>query len=150
MSSAAPDFLLEEFLPYRLSVTANRVSRLFASRYGAQFGLSIPEWRVMAVLGRFGALPAREIARETAMDKVKVSRAASLLLGRKLVARRTDRTDARLQWVELTPSGTRMHAAILPIAQALEEELLAGLSPVQIATLRQALAHINGKLLEEQ
>jgi len=66
------------------------------------------------------------------------------------VARRTDRTDARLQWVELTPSGARMHAAILPIAQALEEELLAGLSPVQIATLRQALAHINGKLLEEQ
>ena len=149
MSSAPPDFLLEEFLPYRLSVTANRVSRLFASRYGAEFGLSIPEWRVMAVLGRFGALPAREIAQQTAMDKVKVSRAAGLLLARKLVRRRADRTDARLQWVVLTPAGARMHAAILPIAQALEEELLAGLAPAQIAALHEALAHINGKLTDE-
>jgi len=84
------------------------------------------------------------------MDKVKVSRAAGLLLARKLVRRRADRTDARLQWVVLTPAGARMHAAILPIAQALEEELLAGLAPVQIAALHEALAHINGKLIEEQ
>jgi len=65
MSSEAPDFRLEDFLPYRLSVAANRVSRRFAGRYGAAFGLSIPEWRVMAVLGRFGRLPAREIAART-------------------------------------------------------------------------------------
>ena len=75
MSSESPDFRLEDFLPYRLSVAANRVSRRFADRYGAAFGLSIPEWRVMAVLGRFGRLPGREIAACTAMDKVKVSRA---------------------------------------------------------------------------
>jgi len=146
MSSAPPDFLLEEFLPYRLSVTANRVSRLFASRYGAEFGLSIPEWRVMAVLGRFGALPAREIAQQTAMDKVKVSRAAGLLLARKLVRRRADRADARLQWVGLTAGGARMHAAILPLARALEEELLAALTPDQVATLHDALSRIGEKL----
>lgn len=144
-----PDFLLEDFLPYRLSVAANRVSRLFAERYGAEFGLSIPEWRVMAVLGRFGRLPAREIAARTAMDKVKVSRAVALLVGRRLVLRKTDRGDARLQWLELSAAGARMHAAIVPMARALEEELLIGLDPAEVAVLRRALASIGDRLAGE-
>ena len=146
MSSEPPLFLLEDFLPYRLSVAANRVSRLFASRYGAEFGLSIPEWRVMAVLGRFGALPAREIAIHTAMDKVKVSRAVALLLRRKLVGRRADRADARLQWLELTPAGARMHAAIVPIARALESEVLEGFGAGEVTVLRRALARLAERL----
>lgn len=144
-----PDFLLEEFLPYRLSVAANRVSRLFAERYGAAFGLSIPEWRVMAVLGRFGRLPAREIAARTAMDKVKVSRAVALLLGRRLVLRKTDRADARVQWLELSAAGARMHAAIVPMARDLEAELLAGLDAEEVAVLRRVLASISDRLAGE-
>ena len=50
--------VLEDFVPYRLSVLTNRVSHAIAREYGARFGLSIAEWRVMAVLdkrlGRFG------------------------------------------------------------------------------------------------
>lgn len=148
MSSEPPLFLLEDFLPYRLSVAANRVSRLFAGRYGSEFGLSIAEWRVMAVLGRFGALPAREVAIHTAMDKVKVSRAVAFLLRRKLTGRRADRADARLQWLELTPAGARMHAAIVPMARALEEELLTGLSAEEVIILRGALTRIAESLAE--
>jgi len=77
---------------------------------------------------------------------VKVSRAAGLLLARKLVRRRADRADARLQWVGLTAGGARMHAAILPLARALEEELLAALTPDQVATLHDALSRIGEKL----
>ncbi|WP_424810973.1 MarR family winged helix-turn-helix transcriptional regulator [Roseococcus sp. YIM B11640] len=144
-----PAFLLEDFLPYRLSVAANRVSRLFASRYGREFGLTIPEWRVMAVLGRFGPLPAREIAARTAMDKVKVSRAVALLLDRRLVLRRADRADARLQWLDLSAAGARMHAAIVPMARALEDELLAGLDAAEVAVLRRALGVIGERLAGE-
>lgn len=144
-----PGFLLEDFLPYRLSVAANRVSRLFAERYGAAFGLSIPEWRAMAVLGRFGRLPAREIAARTAMDKVKVSRAVALLLDRKLVLRKADRTDARVQWLELSAAGARMHAAIVPMARELEAELLGGLGAEEVAVLRCALAAIGDRLAGE-
>lgn len=146
MSSADGDFRLEEFLPYRLSVAANRVSRRFAERYGARFGLSIPEWRVMAVLGRFGRLPAREIAGHTAMDKVKVSRAAQALVARGLVARAADAADARLHWLALTRAGRRMHAAIVPMARTLEAEVLDGLDPAEIAALHRALARIAARL----
>jgi len=142
MSSEAPEFRLEDFLPYRLSVAANRVSRRFAERYGAAFGLSIPEWRVMAVLGRFGRLPAREITARTAMDKVKVSRAVRQLEARGFLDRAADAADARLHWLELSPAGQGVHAAILPMARALEAEVLEGLAAEEAALLHAALGRI--------
>ncbi len=147
MSSKVPEarqveFRLEEFLPYRLSVAANRVSRRFADRYGAAFGLSIPEWRVMAVLGRFGRLPAREIAMRTAMDKVKVSRAVRQLAGRGYLDRAADTDDARLQWLALSEAGQAVHAAILPIARALEAEVTEGLTQKELVLLHAALGRI--------
>ena len=45
-----PVLLLENILPYRLSVLTNLVSSAIASAYRERFGLSIPEWRVVAVL----------------------------------------------------------------------------------------------------
>ena len=45
----APALNLERFLPYRLSVLSNTVSSRIAKSY-ARFQLTIPEWRVMAVL----------------------------------------------------------------------------------------------------
>ena len=74
---AVPDFKLDEFLPYRLSVAANRVSRMFAHRYSQAFGLTIPEWRVLTIVGRSGTISPSGVGELTAMDKVKVSRAAA-------------------------------------------------------------------------
>ena len=47
-----PDFDLAAFLPYQLAVVAARVSKGFADRYRAEFGLTIPEWRVLAHLAQ--------------------------------------------------------------------------------------------------
>jgi hypothetical protein len=71
----ASAFALEEFLPHRLSVVSARAHRLFARAYADQAGLSIPEWQVLSVLARSGDLSATDVARQAAMDKVKVSRA---------------------------------------------------------------------------
>ena len=51
-----------------------------AAAYERDFGLSIPQWRVMAVLARNPGLSAAEVAARTAMDKVAVSRAVQGLL----------------------------------------------------------------------
>ena len=74
---------LEGFLPYRLSVLSNTVSSAIAAAYFANFGLSIPEWRVMAVLAANPGLSAAEVTARTAMDKVAVSRAVATLLVRR-------------------------------------------------------------------
>jgi DNA-binding MarR family transcriptional regulator len=74
----APNQLdLDRFVPYKLSVLSNRVSDAIARHYSERFGLSIPEWRVMAVLGQKPGLSARDVAARTAMDKVQVSRAVA-------------------------------------------------------------------------
>ena len=71
---------LENFMPYRLAVLSNTVSTTVARAYDKRFSVSIPEWRVIAVLGRFPGLSAVEVAERTMMDKVAVSRAVTKLI----------------------------------------------------------------------
>ena len=58
---------LEHFLPYRLSVLSNRISQTIAETYVERFGIAIPEWRVIAVLGRHPGLSANGVAVRTAI-----------------------------------------------------------------------------------
>jgi len=139
-------FLLERFLPYRLSVLTNLMSSTFAKSYGRRFGLTIPEWRAMAVLGRFAPLSANEICRRTAMDKVRVSRAVARLKKAGLVERSTDRTDRRRSALRLSPSGKRIHADIVPLARAIEARLLADLSPAEIAVFDRLVAKLMARV----
>src|SRR5688572_21576206 len=127
--------VLEEFLPYRLSILSNRVSRAIAARYAEAFDLTIPEWRVIAVLGRRPGLTAKEIAEATEMDKVAVSRAVARLVSARRVAGRADRADARRQLLSLTPQGESVHARIAPTALASEQKLLAALDARERALL---------------
>jgi DNA-binding MarR family transcriptional regulator len=135
-------FLLEAFLPYQLSVAANRISRLFARRYSREFGLSIAEWRVMAVVGRFGAITASVVCERTEMDKVKVSRAASGLLTAGLLAQAPDPADGRARLLRLSPRGQEVHRAIVARARLLAGELAAGMDAGELAALQGALARL--------
>ena len=94
---------LEGFLPYRLSVLSNTVSSAIAAAYFANFGLSIPEWRVMAVLAANPGLSAAEVTARTAMDKVAVSRAVATLLAAGRLQRTTAPADRRRTHLALTP-----------------------------------------------
>jgi DNA-binding MarR family transcriptional regulator len=138
-------FDLDAFLPYRLSVASNLVSRLFARRYAEEFGLSIAEWRVMAVVGTDGTATASAVRARTGMDKAKVSRAVAGLMARRLLRRLAHRGDRRVDPLTLTPSGRAVFEAIVPRARALEAELAAGLPPAQRAALEAALRHIAGR-----
>jgi len=139
-------FRLEAFLPYRLSVTANRMSRAFARAYAERFGLSIPEWRVMAVLGTGGPLTAAAIVERTAMDKVKVSRAVAALEAKGFVVRRPHPEDRRSALLELAAPGMAVFEAIVPLARTLEAELTAVLGPEDRAQLAQLLARLDAHL----
>ena len=125
----APErLILERFLPYRLSILSNRVSRAIAARYAKAFDLTIPEWRIIAVLGRRPGLTAKEVAEATEMDKVAVSRAVAKLVAAKRVAADVHDDDGRAQSLTLTGHGEALHARIAPIALDSERKLLAALS----------------------
>src|ERR1700754_4477032 len=98
--------ILDNFLPYRLSVASNLVSDAIASTYESLFGLRIPEWRLVAVTAENpGGITQQQIGTITWMDKVTVSRAAISLVERGLLARRPNGTDRRSHHLVLTPAG---------------------------------------------
>jgi DNA-binding MarR family transcriptional regulator len=119
---------LEHFLPYRLSILSNTISQAIARDYQQRFNLSMTEWRVMAVLGRFRALSARQVAERTAMDKVAVSRAVSRLVEAGRVSRDTHDDDKRRSVLDLTEEGWRVHDQVAPMARQHEREVLEQLS----------------------
>lgn len=138
---------LADFMPYRMSVTTNAISDLIAGEYRARFGLKIPEWRVMAVLGDAGGLTQRDLVRETVMDKVAVNRACKMLEARGLVARRPNERDGRSHHLELTAAGRTMFEEIMPLALGMEKRLFAGLSARETAGFKTTLGKLHDRAL---
>ncbi len=118
---------LEDFLPYRLSLLSNTVSAAISSTYVERFKLTIPEWRIMAVLGRFPGISASDIADRTAMDKVAVSRALSRLRGAGYLLSKPDRSDRRRTLLHLSAAGDRLFGRIAPLAMEFENRLVESL-----------------------
>ena len=139
---------LEGFLPYRLSVLSNTVSSAIAAAYFANFGLTIPEWRVMAVLAANPGLSAAEVTARTAMDKVAVSRAVATLLLAGRLQRTTAPADRRRTHLALTGAGARVYAQVVPMALDYERKLVAPLSKSERATLDRVLRVLLGRAVE--
>jgi len=137
---------LSEFVPYQLSITSNAVSGRIALEYRQRFGLSVPEWRVMAVLGDSGPLTQRDLTRLTLMDKVAVNRACRVLEERGLAHRRPNELDGRSHHLDLTESGTRMRDEIMPLALEMERRLFAKFTREEVAQFRSLLERIRGEV----
>ncbi len=129
------ELILEEFLPYRLAILSHTVSTTIAQVYEQRFSLSIPEWRVIAILGRYPGLSAVEVAERTFMDKVAVSRAVTKLLKNRRIDRQFADADRRRSILNLSEEGRRVHDQVAPLALQFERDLLEGLSEDETSTL---------------
>jgi len=123
---------LEEFMPYRLARLSSTVSTTIARAYDKEFGLSIPEWRIIAVLGRFPGLSAVEVAEQTFLDKVAVSRAVTKLIKSGRVDRQFADADRRRSILNLSGKGREVHDRVAKLALKFEEDLLVGLDDADV------------------
>jgi DNA-binding MarR family transcriptional regulator len=130
---------LDEFLPYRLSVLSNVVSQALSAAYSGRFGLSIPEWRVLAVLALQPGLSAAEVAERTAMDKVAVSRAVGALLRAGRLQRKFSKDDRRRSVLQLSARGEADYARVVPVALEYQQALLAPLDASDRAALQRVM-----------
>lgn len=108
----AEEFDLEQFLPYLLNQAAEATSRAFQEVYRTTYGMTRTQWRVLANLGRFGAMTARDICRISHIEKTKVSRAITALERDNLIVRRESETDRRAEILTLTPRGEERFAEL--------------------------------------
>lgn len=127
--SSLPEFDLYSFLPHRLAVAAQKLSEMLAKQYRSEFGISIPEWRVLVHLAHSvdTTVSVRDIEVRVAMEKSKVSRAASRLEANGYVVKTVNDTDRRLVQLTLTEKGQTLMADLLPLADAFQIEITAKL-----------------------
>ncbi len=133
---------LEDFLPYRLAVLSNTVSTTVARAYDKRFKVSIPEWRVIAVLGRFPGLSAVEVAERTLMDKVAVSRAVTKLIKNGRIDREFADADRRRSILNLSEDGKKLHDEIAELALQFERDLLHGFSEDEMNNLNSIMERL--------
>ena len=137
--SRPPSFVLDDFLPYRMAVAAERLSVEFSRNYAKAFGLSIPEWRVLVHLMQTGEISVRDIEQRAGLEKSKVSRAVSRLESAGYVTKAVNPGDRRLVRLGLTEKGWALMGQLVPLAiehqKRLETKLGDDLGPL-ITTLK--------------
>lgn len=137
------DFDLETFLPYALNRAAEAASRGFQAIYKARYGMLRTEWRVLAHLGQYGAMTARDICTRADLHKTKVSRAVKALEARRFLTRRTEERDRRQELLSLTAAGEAAFRHLAEEARRYDAALASALPPGDLAALRRALRRLS-------
>lgn len=142
-----PDtFHLSSFLPYRLAVLSERVSRRLSVEYGRTHGLVVAEWRVLVHLLRCGAVSVRDIHNCVNLEKPRVSRAVSRLEAEGLVQKTQGEGDGRLVAISLTEAGRDVLTDIIPAATRIERSLMEAVSPDDLATFFRVMERMHAVL----
>ncbi|NGM19886.1 MarR family transcriptional regulator [Roseomonas stagni] len=130
---------IRDLLSYRIHRLANALSRGAALRYRQEFGVSLMEWRILALLGGFAPLTLRDLARESGLDKAQASRAVKALVERGLVERAPGSTDAREVALRLSAEGARVQEGLMRAAREREAAFRAALPEGSLAMLEEAI-----------
>ncbi|MFO1028695.1 MAG: MarR family winged helix-turn-helix transcriptional regulator [Acetobacteraceae bacterium] len=110
-----------------------------ARHYLDGLGLGMPEWRLLAAVGRHGVLSPTAAGEYTSMDKVKVSRAAASLAARGLLKQSQDPNDGRGRLLRLTRKGTTIFTGLPTAAGQMEQTILGGLTATEASNLQKIL-----------
>ena len=136
--------VLDQFAPYRIvalgHVISDRLSRVYRGE-----NITIPEWRVLAVIGEADRVAARDVVRKTPMDKMTVSRAVASLEAKGFVGRAPDEDDRRVSMLSLSGEGRDVFERIAGLALAFEDDLLSTLEPEEAAAFRAVLDKLEAR-----
>lgn len=133
---------LLSFLPYQLSLLADRIARQTSAIARQQGDLNLSQWRVLAAVAEAEGRTANEVVAVTPMDKGIVSRAVRNLIDMKLIQRKASQEDGRLGHLFLTAKGRRTYQSVAAAIRGVEESLQAALSEDEVSALSTILARL--------
>ena len=122
--SARIEIDLQQRTAYRFSLLAARQTRCLAEMYIQQFGLSVSRWKVLAIIGHYAPMSAKEVAERTSLEPVKVTRAVDGLVAQKFINRRRDPVDRRRVILSLSAKGTRVYNQSETMRRVIDGEFL--------------------------
>lgn len=130
---------LQELLSYRLSRVQAKLNVQATKILRANGGLTLVQWRILVLLGRFGETTVGRLAADSQFDKALISRTAQTLVQQGLVAMRSDEQDHRQHILAITDKGRQVHDRAAPHMQARQEALMSSMTEAQLRVLFQAL-----------
>lgn len=134
-----PEFDLEQFLPYLLNQAAEATSHSFQAAYRDLYGMTRTQWRVMANLGKFGSMTAKDICVISHIEKTKVSRSVTALESAGFLLRTPSEDDRRAEFLSLTDQGMTVFREIGKRANTFDAQLRAELGETAAQELVKAL-----------
>lgn len=137
---------LDSFLPYVLAKLSGSISTGLSHIYVDEYGVSVPEWRIISNLAEHGTLNARQIVEFASMEKSTVSRAVKGLTARRLISQKLASVDNRAKDLALTRSGEALYRRIAPRVLDWERDLLEGLEVSEYRDLLYLLEKLNKRL----
>lgn len=140
--------VLDQFAPYRIVALGHAISGRLARAYRDE-NITIPEWRVLAVIGEASEVAARDVVKRTPMDKMTVSRAVASLEQKGFVKRAPHKDDRRVSMLSLAPEGRKVFDRIATLALSFEDDLMATLEPEEAAAFRLALEKLEERAKAE-
>jgi MarR family transcriptional regulator, lower aerobic nicotinate degradation pathway regulator len=129
---------LRSYLPYLINRVGFAVTDVFGEALAAE-NLTVPMWRVLAVLLYHGPQRIGDLADLTSIEISTLSRLLGTMQRRKLLTRKRARTDARVVMAALTERGRALTDALVPAATDLETSLAGDLGADEIAGLKRTL-----------
>jgi DNA-binding MarR family transcriptional regulator len=140
---------IRDLLSYRVHVVANLLSRGAELRYRREFGVSLWEWRTIALLGAAGeALSLGHLARAAGIDKSQMSRVVSGLAKRRIVLREAHPGDGRGVHLTLSKSGRKVYAGLIRAAAERDAAFRNCLSARERDVFETALSKLAGQARE--
>lgn len=141
----APGLPLSEFLPYLLNQIANRMNTDLRAQI-RRMGLSVPQWRVLAVLQAGYGNRIGDLSRHTIIEQSTLSRVIDQMVRDGLVERQSPAHDNRVVEVHMTGHGQAVFQQVLPIALAHYRHAIKGLTRQEQASLVHLLHKVLGNV----
>lgn len=128
---------------YQIWVLTNLTARPFAALFGNRFHLNLTEWRVLLTVADRPGVSAQELSDYTGLDKMSVSRTVRRLEAQGRLVREGNAADRRRRHLDLTEDGWSVYEEIARAAVRREQQIYAGLSAAELATLRVLLSKLS-------
>ncbi|KMW56329.1 Transcriptional regulator, MarR family [Candidatus Rhodobacter oscarellae] len=131
----AEELQMKQFLTYRLARVQAKLNAQATRILKDKSGLSLAQWRVIALIASFGPERAAVLTSLAEIDKGLFSRKLKTLVEDGLVLAESDPTDNRRQMLRLSASGQALFEKTLPHMQKRQAALRDALTPNELASL---------------
>ena len=146
MPQTAPDIAgdddslpLHQFLTYRLSRVQAKLNAQATRILRDASGITLSQWRIIALVGAAGQTRMSQLAQEAALDKGLLSRNLKGLIESGVVIARPDESDHRAQVLTLSPKGIEIFERTLPVSRERQRNLRSELTEQELRVFRRVL-----------